>query len=165
MPVCAISLSLSLPLRACACVLCRLVPSPTCSSWAHLIVNHQMIISLRPKPCQHTATVWRGVFTVAEALTETFGTHGRALVGSGAGGDNGIAKMWNRREISVSSHYNQSHDLHPHPVVAALQVLVHAGRARAEPSHRAGRVPRAVRRAGGTTTGGGAGGRQRRRGR
>jgi hypothetical protein len=29
--------------------------------------------------------------------------------------DNGIAKMWNRREISVSSHYDQSHYLHPHP--------------------------------------------------
>eukprot|EP01047_Picozoa_sp_COSAG01_P015835 COSAG01_NODE_798_length_13503_cov_8.878395_14_plen_112_part_00 len=35
--------------------------------------------------------------------------------GTGAGGDNGIAKMWNRREISVSSYYDQSHSLHPHP--------------------------------------------------
>jgi hypothetical protein len=34
----------------------------------------------------------------------------------GAGGDNnGIAKMWNRREISVSSYDDQSHDLPPHP--------------------------------------------------
>jgi hypothetical protein len=33
-----------------------------------------------------------------------------------AGGDNGITKMWNRREISVSSYYDRSHYLHPHPV-------------------------------------------------
>jgi hypothetical protein len=37
--------------------------------------------------------------------------------GTGAGGDNGIAKMWSRRGISVSSHYDQSHYLHPHPYV------------------------------------------------
>jgi hypothetical protein len=30
-----------------------------------------------------------------------------------AGGDDGIAKMWNRKEISVSSYYHQSHYLHP----------------------------------------------------
>eukprot|EP01047_Picozoa_sp_COSAG01_P073859 COSAG01_NODE_12165_length_1788_cov_123.984606_3_plen_179_part_00 len=32
-----------------------------------------------------------------------------ADVGTGAGGDNAIAKMSNRREISVSSYYDQSH--------------------------------------------------------
>jgi hypothetical protein len=37
---------------------------------------------------------------------------------AGAGGDNGIAKMWNRREISVSSYYDQSHYLHPHPWIS-----------------------------------------------
>jgi hypothetical protein len=36
---------------------------------------------------------------------------------AGAGGDNGIAKMWNRSEIPVSSYYDQSHYLHPHPYV------------------------------------------------
>jgi hypothetical protein len=49
---------------------------------------------------------------------------------TGAGGDNGIAKMWNRREISVSSCYDQSHDLHPHPytrAAACLYYLVGAG--------------------------------------
>jgi hypothetical protein len=34
---------------------------------------------------------------------------------TGAGGDNGIANMWNRRGISVSSHYDKSHYLHLHP--------------------------------------------------
>eukprot|EP01047_Picozoa_sp_COSAG01_P018829 COSAG01_NODE_1029_length_12019_cov_560.144631_4_plen_215_part_00 len=34
---------------------------------------------------------------------------------TGAGGENGSAKMWNRREISVSSYDDRSHDLHPHP--------------------------------------------------
>ena len=34
---------------------------------------------------------------------------------TGAGEDNGIAKMWNRREISVSYFYDQSHYLLPHP--------------------------------------------------
>jgi hypothetical protein len=34
---------------------------------------------------------------------------------TGAGGENGIAKMWNRREIPVSSYDDQSHDLHPNP--------------------------------------------------
>jgi hypothetical protein len=33
------------------------------------------------------------------------------------GGDNGIAKMWNRREISVSSYDDPSHYLHPHPYI------------------------------------------------
>jgi hypothetical protein len=33
----------------------------------------------------------------------------------GVGGDGGIAKMWNRREISVRSYEDRSHDLHPHP--------------------------------------------------
>eukprot|EP01047_Picozoa_sp_COSAG01_P025649 COSAG01_NODE_1628_length_9684_cov_9.777673_4_plen_122_part_00 len=33
---------------------------------------------------------------------------------TGAGGDNGIAKLWNRRGISVSSYDDQSHYLHPH---------------------------------------------------
>jgi hypothetical protein len=33
---------------------------------------------------------------------------------TGAGGDHGIANMWNRREISVSSYDDQSHYLHPH---------------------------------------------------
>ena len=32
-----------------------------------------------------------------------------------AGGDNGSAKMWDRREISVSSDDDPSHYLHPHP--------------------------------------------------
>jgi hypothetical protein len=34
---------------------------------------------------------------------------------TGAGGYNGIAKMQNRRGISVSSYYDRSHYLHPHP--------------------------------------------------
>jgi hypothetical protein len=34
---------------------------------------------------------------------------------TGAGGDDGFAKMWNCRETSVSSYHDQSHDLHPHP--------------------------------------------------
>jgi hypothetical protein len=38
-------------------------------------------------------------------------------VSTGAGGGNGIAQMWNRREISASSYEDQSHDLHPHPYV------------------------------------------------
>jgi hypothetical protein len=33
---------------------------------------------------------------------------------TGAGGDHGITKMWNRREFSVSSDDDQSHYLHPH---------------------------------------------------
>jgi hypothetical protein len=37
--------------------------------------------------------------------------------GAGAGGENGIAKMWNRRDISASSYYDQSHHLHPHPYI------------------------------------------------
>jgi hypothetical protein len=36
---------------------------------------------------------------------------------TGAGGDHGIAQLWDRRGISVSSYYDQSHDLHPHPYV------------------------------------------------
>jgi hypothetical protein len=36
---------------------------------------------------------------------------------TGAGGDNGIATMWNRWEISVSSACDRSHDLHPRPCV------------------------------------------------
>jgi hypothetical protein len=38
-------------------------------------------------------------------------------VSTGAGGGNGIAQMWNRRGISVSSYEDQSHDLHPHPYI------------------------------------------------
>jgi hypothetical protein len=38
-----------------------------------------------------------------------------ASAATGAGGDNGIAKLWNRREISASSDDDQSHYLHPHP--------------------------------------------------
>jgi hypothetical protein len=42
--------------------------------------------------------------------------HVQGIAGNtGAGGDHGIAKMENRREISVSSYYDQSHYLHPHP--------------------------------------------------
>jgi hypothetical protein len=37
---------------------------------------------------------------------------------TGAGGDNRLAKMWNRREISASSCDHRSHDLHPHPYAA-----------------------------------------------
>jgi hypothetical protein len=33
---------------------------------------------------------------------------------TGAGGDKAIAKLWNRREISVSSYDDQSHNLYPH---------------------------------------------------
>jgi hypothetical protein len=36
---------------------------------------------------------------------------------TGAGGDNGIAATWNRREISVSSYDDPSHYLHPHPYI------------------------------------------------
>eukprot|EP01047_Picozoa_sp_COSAG01_P040710 COSAG01_NODE_3444_length_6087_cov_8.153140_6_plen_585_part_00 len=38
-----------------------------------------------------------------------------ACMGTGAGGDNGIAKTRKRREISVCSYYDQFHHLHPHP--------------------------------------------------
>jgi hypothetical protein len=41
-------------------------------------------------------------------------------VRAGAGGDNGIAKMWIRREISASSDDDQSHYLHPHPYGAGV---------------------------------------------
>jgi hypothetical protein len=34
---------------------------------------------------------------------------------TGAGGDYGVAQLWNRRGISVSSDCDQSHYLHPHP--------------------------------------------------
>jgi hypothetical protein len=37
------------------------------------------------------------------------------MIRTGAGGDNGIAKLWNRRELSASSDDDQSHYLHPHP--------------------------------------------------
>jgi hypothetical protein len=36
-------------------------------------------------------------------------------ISTGAGGDNGIAKMSKCRGISVSSYYDQSHYLPPHP--------------------------------------------------
>eukprot|EP01047_Picozoa_sp_COSAG01_P012760 COSAG01_NODE_582_length_15201_cov_7.218315_22_plen_174_part_00 len=45
-----------------------------------------------------------------------------SALSTGAGGDNGIATMWNRREISVSSCHDQSHYLHPHPVCLARNV-------------------------------------------
>jgi hypothetical protein len=55
----------------------------------------------------------------AAAPTASSAMNTRQLVGSetstGAGGDNGIAKLWNRREISVSSYDDRSHYLHPHP--------------------------------------------------
>jgi hypothetical protein len=38
---------------------------------------------------------------------------------TGAGGDNGIAKLWNRREISVSSCCDRPHYLHPHPYICS----------------------------------------------
>jgi hypothetical protein len=34
---------------------------------------------------------------------------------TGAGGDNGIAKIQKRREISVDSYYDRPHYLPPHP--------------------------------------------------
>jgi hypothetical protein len=34
---------------------------------------------------------------------------------TGAGADNGITKMWNRRNMSAGSDYDRSHYLHPHP--------------------------------------------------
>eukprot|EP01047_Picozoa_sp_COSAG01_P091707 COSAG01_NODE_23250_length_822_cov_1.134163_1_plen_159_part_10 len=53
------------------------------------------------------------------AHAPAFGSCGASCSGShyatGAAGDNGIANMWNRRGISVSSYYEPSHDLHPHP--------------------------------------------------
>jgi hypothetical protein len=36
--------------------------------------------------------------------------------------DNGIAKMWNRRQISASSYCDQSHYLHPHPYSMQLPI-------------------------------------------
>jgi hypothetical protein len=48
---------------------------------------------------------WRAEALLAPAALATV---------TGAGGDNGIAKMWNRRGISASSYYDQSHYLHPH---------------------------------------------------
>jgi hypothetical protein len=42
----------------------------------------------------------------------------KSATSTGAGGDNGIAKMWNRRDISASFSYDQSHYLHPHPYAA-----------------------------------------------
>jgi hypothetical protein len=54
---------------------------------------------------------------------------------TGAGGDNGTAKVWDRREISVSTYYDQSHYLHPHSYVRARRAInlgrcTHLGRAR-----------------------------------
>jgi hypothetical protein len=40
----------------------------------------------------------------------------RRACSTGAGGENGTGKMWNRREISARSYYDQSHDLSPAPV-------------------------------------------------
>eukprot|EP01047_Picozoa_sp_COSAG01_P035708 COSAG01_NODE_2755_length_7137_cov_3.530548_8_plen_98_part_00 len=37
------------------------------------------------------------------------------MVTYGAGGDNGIAKIQKRREISVCYYYDRSHHLPPHP--------------------------------------------------
>jgi hypothetical protein len=39
---------------------------------------------------------------------------GAAVNSTGAGGDNGTGKIQKRREISVGSYDDQSHDLHPH---------------------------------------------------
>jgi hypothetical protein len=50
------------------------------------------------------------------------GARRRRGEGTGAGGDNGIAEMWNRREISANCCYDQSHDLHPHPYVGQLRL-------------------------------------------
>jgi hypothetical protein len=46
---------------------------------------------------------------------------------TGAGGDHGIAKMWNRREISASSDCDRSHYLHPHPYRIAGVEAGHGG--------------------------------------
>jgi hypothetical protein len=51
------------------------------------------------------------------------------LLPTGAGGDNGIADIWNRREISASCDDDRSHDLHPHPYSRQL-VISAAGRRR-----------------------------------
>jgi hypothetical protein len=70
--------------------------------------------------------VVRGVLVRTLAVPERLGARPSAQGGggggggggtarTGAGGDNGIAKMWNCREISVSSYYDQSTYLHPHP--------------------------------------------------
>jgi hypothetical protein len=53
---------------------------------------------------------------------------------TGAGGDHGIAKMWDRREISASCYYDRSYYLHPHPY--------RTGRVHTScPSHAARRAP------------------------
>jgi hypothetical protein len=54
-----------------------------------------------------------------------------------AGGDNGIAEMWKRREISVSSCYDQSHYLPPQPYLECIQDRgAHLHRHRARELHR-----------------------------
>eukprot|EP01047_Picozoa_sp_COSAG01_P027861 COSAG01_NODE_1853_length_9060_cov_13.741576_13_plen_92_part_00 len=65
-----------------------------------------------------------GVRTVAYAycawgfgavLTQSWAGVMGAELCTGAGEDKGIANVQNRREISVSSCYDQSRCLHPHP--------------------------------------------------
>jgi hypothetical protein len=64
-------------------------------------------------------SVGRGVrCQLGGARTPTGPGSARGACGShatGAGGDHGIAKLWNRRELSVSSDSDRSHYLHPHP--------------------------------------------------
>ena len=58
---------------------------------------------------------------ISSRLTEA-GTGGARQRGgaTGVGGDNGIAHMWNRREISASADHDQSLYLHPHPYWIAV---------------------------------------------
>jgi hypothetical protein len=65
--------------------------------------------------------VLRGVVESVEEVPVGFLTLLEALnpgMPTGAAGETGVANMWNRREISVRSHYEQSHDPHPHPYLA-----------------------------------------------
>eukprot|EP01047_Picozoa_sp_COSAG01_P034838 COSAG01_NODE_2637_length_7327_cov_89.736718_3_plen_250_part_00 len=53
----------------------------------------------------------------AKALCEMREWQAARAQGACAGGDNGIAKLWNRREILVSFYDDRSHYLHPHSYV------------------------------------------------
>jgi hypothetical protein len=87
-------------------------------------------------PCQLNPVEWQSHFSAwsinsAREWHCVFVARPRSVLAclpTGAGGDNGIAKMWNRREISVSSYDDQSHDLHPHPhpYVRAQEVCARA---------------------------------------
>jgi hypothetical protein len=79
-----------------------------------LIVIHFPVISPVAGPVQ-VALQHSGVDTGAGLERDDALPRRHVSESTGAGGDHGIAKMENRREISASSYYDQSHYLPPHP--------------------------------------------------